>query len=87
PVPGFAGWLARLRKAADASLDDQALKTLELLDDPNWADNPQKARLVEAVLLPLAARYFIRERATGRRPVDPVARFHLGNGARLERLN
>jgi malonyl-CoA decarboxylase len=87
PVPGFAGWLARLRKAADATLDDQALKTLELLDDPGWADNPQKARVVEAVLLPLAARYFIRERATGRRPVDPVARFHLGNGARLERLN
>jgi malonyl-CoA decarboxylase len=86
PVPGFAGWLARLRKATDATLDDQALKTLELLDDPSWADNPQKAR-VEAVLLPLAARYFVRERATGRRPVDPVARFHLGNGARLERLN
>ncbi|UVK41264.1 malonyl-CoA decarboxylase [Mesorhizobium sp. AR10] len=87
PAPGFAGWLARLRKTADPGLDDQALETLELLDDPTWADNPQKARVVEDVLVPLAARYFVKERASGRRAVDPVARFHLGNGARLERLN
>ncbi|CAN7622095.1 malonyl-CoA decarboxylase [Pararhizobium sp. LjRoot238] len=87
PVPGFAGWLARLRKATDARLDDEALKTLDLLDDPSWADDPRKAQAVEGVLVPLAARYFVKERADGGRPVDPVARFHLGNGARLERLN
>ena len=62
-------------------------KSLDLLDDPNWADDPQKARVIEGVLLPLAARYFVKVRSDGRRPVDPVARFHLGNGARLERLN
>ncbi|MBP7565925.1 MAG: malonyl-CoA decarboxylase family protein, partial [Burkholderiaceae bacterium] len=33
-----------------------------------------------------AAQYLGRELAEGR-PVDPVARFHLGNGARVERLN
>lgn len=38
-------------------------------------------------MLPLAARYFLTERTPEGRPVDPVARFHLGNGARLERVN
>lgn len=87
PVPGFAGWLAKLRETTDPGLDDQALQALELLEDPNWSGDPQSAQLLEATLLPLAARYFVKERAGGRRPLDPVARFHLGNGARLERLN
>jgi malonyl-CoA decarboxylase len=38
-------------------------------------------------LVPLAAHYYLRARTPGGRPVDPVARFHLGNGARLERIN
>jgi malonyl-CoA decarboxylase len=33
-----------------------------------------------------AARYLGREWRDGK-PLDPVARFHLGNGARVERLN
>jgi malonyl-CoA decarboxylase len=35
----------------------------------------------------LAAQYFLNAKEAGGRPVDPVARFHLGNGARLERIN
>jgi malonyl-CoA decarboxylase len=34
-----------------------------------------------------AAWFFLRARNQRGFPVDPVARFHLGNGARLERLN
>lgn len=37
-------------------------------------------------LLQYAAQYLGRELSEGK-PVDPVARFHLGNGARVERLN
>jgi malonyl-CoA decarboxylase len=33
-----------------------------------------------------AAHYLAREMAADQ-PLDPVARFHLGNGARIERLN
>ncbi|ANM14650.1 MULTISPECIES: malonyl-CoA decarboxylase [unclassified Rhizobium] len=88
PVPGFARWLAKARApTADRSLPDAARKTLMLLHDPNWPDNEDTATEVERVLLPLAARYFLIERTPEGRPVDPVARFHLGNGARLERLN
>ncbi len=35
----------------------------------------------------LAAYYYLSARSSDERPVDQVARFHLGNGARLERLN
>jgi len=42
---------------------------------------------VKKALLPAAAYYFLRAKTPRGKPVDPVARFHLGNGARLERLN
>jgi malonyl-CoA decarboxylase len=34
-----------------------------------------------------AAWYYLRARNRRGTPVDAVARFHLGNGARLERIN
>jgi malonyl-CoA decarboxylase len=34
-----------------------------------------------------AAYYYLRGKTSAGRPIDPVARFHLGNGARLEQLN
>lgn len=37
--------------------------------------------------MPLARCYFLEAKDHKNRPLDPVARFHLGNGARLERLN
>ncbi|WP_457580955.1 malonyl-CoA decarboxylase [Ensifer canadensis] len=87
PVPGFAGWLAKLRKAGDPQLSAQMEAALAHLDKPGWAEDLQLAQTVEAVLMPLAARYFLKERNGSGRPLDPVARFHLGNGARLEQLN
>ena len=45
------------------------------------------AERLKPILLDLAATYFLRAKGGGGKPVDPVARFHLGNGARLERLN
>jgi malonyl-CoA decarboxylase len=38
-------------------------------------------------LMPLAARYLLQEKRSNGQPIDPVARFHLGNGARIEKLN
>ncbi len=88
PVPGFARWLAKVRASATHQFLPEAVReTLTFLDNPNWPDNQHAASEVERVLLPLAARYFLIERTPEGRPLDPVARFHLGNGARLERLN
>ncbi|NIJ35834.1 malonyl-CoA decarboxylase [Sphingopyxis panaciterrae] len=38
-------------------------------------------------LIACALRYFLESKDEEGRPIDPVARFHLGNGARLEQLN
>ena len=73
PVPGFAAWLRR--QGATPELP------------AGWPRDPAEAERARGELLPLAAAYFLAARGSGGKPVDPVARFHLGNGARLERLN
>lgn len=88
PVPGFAAWLKREREAeASEALDAGAREALALLDAPDWRRDPAQAGAVRAALLQAAAQYFLKAKDKAGRPVDPVARFHLGNGARLERLN
>jgi malonyl-CoA decarboxylase len=88
PVPGFARWLERERKIEEtACLDPANKEALVVLDEPGWKDDPEKVERVRAVLLSAAAYYFLKAKDPKGRPVDPVARFHLGNGARLERLN
>ncbi len=55
----------------------------------NWPEGASDSEYaeVETALMVLAAHYFLNAKGAGGRPVDPVARFHLGNGARLERIN
>jgi malonyl-CoA decarboxylase len=60
---------------------------LRLLDRAGWPSHPPSTRALRPVLEAAAARYLLSAKTPGGRPLDPVARFHLGNGARLERLN
>ena len=48
---------------------------------------PEIAALLRDLLSRLCAHYLLRERAPSGRALDPVAHFHLSNGARVERLN
>jgi malonyl-CoA decarboxylase len=66
---------------------EQDRVALQMLGDPGWMDDPEEADTLRPTLLALAAHYFLQARSHDARPVDPVARFHLGNGARLERIN
>ncbi len=88
PAPDFAAWLRREAEDEQSqTISLPARRTLALLEKPNW---PTKAAAREALgrtLVPLAAHYFLHARTASGRIVDPVARFHLGNGARLERIN
>ncbi len=84
PAPGFMKWMRTRGLDLVAEADREAIETL---DDPLWPQDEELAGQIRAVLEPLAAHYFLEARTTGDRPVDPVARFHLGNGARLERIN
>ena len=56
------------------------------LADPGWLKDPAVVALLEEPLVRAAARYLTVRGADGL-PIDPVARFHLGNGARIERIN
>ena len=88
PVPGLAAWLAGERKAeAPEWLDPAALARLAVLDDPAWPEDPEKAESLRRPLLSAAAHYLLRVKTAKGLPIDSVARFHLRNGARLERIN
>jgi malonyl-CoA decarboxylase len=84
PVPGFVQWL---KQASDVPVSDEERALLGQLDEPNWFDNAELAAQLRAVLEPLAAHYFLKARTSKGRLIDSVARFHLGNGARLERID
>jgi len=88
PVPNFAAWLARERNdEKSAALAETDKSALAVLDQLGWWQEPEKAARVEDALTRAAAWYFLRARSERGLPVDAVARFHLGNGARLERIN
>ncbi|HYG55067.1 MAG TPA: malonyl-CoA decarboxylase family protein [Burkholderiales bacterium] len=82
PIPGFRQWLD---KNCDAP-------TLARIADPAWhlGDVPDELRLK---LMRLCAYYLVHSKqpagseAQRQEPLDAVARFHLGNGAAMERLN
>ena len=83
PAPGFMKWAKS--KISDFSVEDRA--AVAELADPAWAASPEKVESLRKSVEALAADYFLQARGANGRPVDPVARFHLGNGARLERIN
>ena len=84
PVPGFMQWL---KEASDVPISDEDRALLVHLDEPNWFENAELVSQLRAVLEPLAAHYFLKARTSKGRLIDSVARFHLGNGARLERID
>jgi len=88
PVPDFAAWLNRERAADDsAAIPPEDRQVLAGLDAPGWWQVPQMREPMQEALLRSAAWYFLRAKNRRGLPVDSVARFHLGNGARLERIN
>jgi malonyl-CoA decarboxylase len=100
PVPGFGKWLGERIRENDARLiaktDHEKLCAAGKVNEPieafrnlisgEWPKDPRASAALQPVLSRLLARYLVLEKEQDR-PVDPVARFHLGNGARIERIN
>ncbi|MFN0162316.1 MAG: malonyl-CoA decarboxylase domain-containing protein [Burkholderiales bacterium] len=84
PMPGFSRWLS--------TIDGVPAALRDALGRPDWTDDAKLCAEMRAPLMSLAAQYLLEaKRGTGRdaalaQPLDAVARFHLGNGARAERL-
>ena len=56
------------------------------LDSPGWHKDAATAAELQRELMRLCAHYLV-DAKHGQEPLDSVERFHLGNGARLERIN
>ncbi len=102
PLPGFRRWLMGQTLDAltpllparklQALTDLQVARSVEgdfraLLELPNWADDAELAAALRDPVKTLCAQYLLRAKDANARPLDPVARFHLGNGAVVDRLN
>ena len=88
PAPNFAAWLKRERaNEASMAVSEEDRDALAGLDAENWWLVPEIVEAIEDPLLRAAAWYYMRARNQRGLPVDAVARFHLGNGARLEKLD
>lgn len=88
PVSNFAAWLSQERAEPNSAALAETDKTvLAALDAPGWWRDVEAVERLQDPLMRAAAWYFLRARTPRGLPVDPVARFHLGNGARLERIN
>jgi malonyl-CoA decarboxylase len=88
PIPGFRRWLdgtdARLRLSIGPN-GEQKLAALSAIETAGWHAGEVPESL-QKLLMRLCAWYLLHAKQ-GAEPLDPVARFHLGNGAALERLN
>jgi malonyl-CoA decarboxylase len=99
PLSGFRAWLDQAEAegtvplaTADAARLAQALGTdahgvtlAAALTRPDWASDARLSEALRAPLEKLCARYLLKEKSGGQ-PLDPVANFHLNNGARVNRF-
>jgi malonyl-CoA decarboxylase len=101
PVPGFRRWLdgrsAELIGPAFAGDEMDSMRELggsvdaaealqAVLARPDWHREAAVTSHIKMPLMRLCGRYFLETGKNGK-PLDSVARFHLRNGARLERIN
>jgi len=91
PVPGFRKWLSG--KAPALQMNPKLApfaNAVAKLDSPQWMEDEALRAELQRYLAPLAAYYLLHAKQSAKQnnePLDLVARFHLKNGARLERLN
>jgi malonyl-CoA decarboxylase len=103
PIPGFSRWLDGALGEGRTGLllpsERKAIRALpgarqgakgwlkQTLATPGWYDDAQTMKVMKTILMRLAARYLVHESRGDSVARDPVAHFHLSNGARIERLN
>jgi len=103
PIPSYRQWLGKHIDDLWSLIDTKFLKQLDVLPiesesrrekflrfseglGQSSVDPSQEVALLKEIHLRFVA-FYLTQLAEGSQPLDPVARFHLGNGARIERLN
>jgi malonyl-CoA decarboxylase len=86
PLPGLRRWFTSTADTEVAAVSSMSVESVRQLRDRFKTSNDAVADDMRADLLRIAAGYLVRAKRNDQ-PVDAVARFHLGNGARVDRLN
>ena len=100
PVPNFRSWLDPILAKGEETLlqakeikeiktlsgNENAAKGLFHLMEGDWMADKKLSDRLKPVLLRLCAHYLIQEK-NKTTALDPVAHFHLTNGAKLKRIN
>jgi malonyl-CoA decarboxylase len=86
PIPGFRAWLAGLGSSSDEPIRSELKALLARLETRRWFEDKTRTADLQQQLGALCAHYLLFAKED-QEPLDPVARFHLLNGARLERIN
>ncbi len=86
PIPGFRKWLASDAARLSGEAQAKVAPLLERMGDPRWLDDKDLTAALQQPLTQLCAYYLLRAKQ-GEEPLDPVSRFHLSNGARMDRIN
>jgi len=81
PIPQFRKWLADT-----ATTHPELAEFAGALAEADWIQRAGPGTRLRTELMRLCAYYLQQAKHDGE-PADAVARFHLGNGARMERLN
>lgn len=103
PAPGFCAWIGERLAEADARdlLTPGEWRALAELPEPivdpdgfaaalsrgHWSQHADAAKALRGPLLRLFGRYLLTAKRPDGKALDPVAHFHLSNGARVERVN
>ncbi len=103
PIPGFRRWLDEKLEEEGAGLfteeETRALTALPggeegpvalmraAMGRRGWLREERFSKPMEPIVTRLCALYLVHASGRGKRARDPVAHFHLSNGARVERLN
>ena len=73
PIPGFRKWMKNKYPKLDVKIEKMK--------------KPDQLSKIKDDLLNCLGEYFFKSERSDKMPNDPVARFHLGNGASLEQIN
>ena len=98
PIPGFCSWL-KTYKMDDALMADVAKRLVPIVGaksnkgdilaimEGSWYKDESLVKALREPLMKLCAQYLIKEQNSKNKAIDPVANFHLRNGASVMRIN
>ncbi|MGH1361091.1 MAG: malonyl-CoA decarboxylase [Burkholderiaceae bacterium] len=86
PVPGLSGWVQSELNSTSIQGPGVDRDVLVLIDKVSKEQLLAPDSATQKAMLGTVAQYFCQAKRLNGLPVDPVARFHLGNGASLDRI-